>query len=546
MDEPREDAPPAAPRPASEEETKTQAVPLPRWDLTPSAGAGDTTVVSAGPRPLGPVAPLPALGAELGRFLLQEVLGQGGMGVVYRAFDPSLRRAVALKLVRPELPEAVRKRFLEEAQVTAQLQHPVIIPVLEMGRTEAGQLYYTMPLVHGRSLEELLEESPGPSFRTLQVLVTVCRAVAFAHARGVLHRDLKPSNVMVGEHGEVYVLDWGLAKVIGPAAPPAPARPLSERRTLRLGDLVEALRDRDQTQAGEIVGTPVFMAPEQATGNPEDVGPAADVYCLGGILYQMLTGAPPRSGTRTAVIRALAAATTPPPPRTVRPEVSPALEAIAQRALARDPAARFPDARGLADALHDFLEGRSQGAAGGSEADREFLASYSAHDFRRPSVTVDVVLEAPLEGSPDARAVALLERRAPPFQGALALPGTFVQMEEDLAETVARVLREKAGLEDPLPPAVQAGAYGAPGRDPRTRVITIVYRVSLPRRVALQAPLRWFRVRRRAAGSPQGESHGARVAIVPLDAAPGAKPLTLAFDHAEVLADALFGATSQG
>ncbi|HBP21168.1 MAG TPA: hypothetical protein DEA08_25695 [Planctomycetes bacterium] len=484
-------------------------------------GAEDDTIVHGEEgAPEGP--PLPSLGDSLGRYQLQEILGQGGMGVVYRAYDPSLRRAVALKLVRPELPADVRKRFFEEAQVTAQLQHPVIIPVFEVG-SAGDYLYYTMPLVRGVGLDDLIAASQGWSFRLLQVLVTVCRAVGFAHRRGVLHRDLKPSNVMVGDYGEVYVLDWGLAKVFDPEAPPLPSPRGASAAPLLLGDRIEALADRDQTAAGVVVGTPVYMAPEQAIAQGEQVGPAADVYCLGGILYQLLTGQPPRTGTRTAIVRALAEPRAAPPPSELRAGVPKTLEAIAMRALELDPRQRYAAGADMAEALEAYLEGRTVDSAG-ETSDDAFLANYSAMDFRRPSVTVDVLL---LARTPAGRAVALIQRANPPCQGAWALPGTFVDLEEGLEASASRVLAEKLGVSPPQ--LIQAGAFGEPGRDPRTRVITVVYRGELEELAELGPGARWF------VGAP-GE--GGALELSPLGDPPLTAPVVLAFDHADVLRQA--------
>jgi len=517
-DPPDPQRPPRRPNPELDTQTRRLSGLGPDGELI---GAHDDTLVH-GEEPFdGP--PLPAVGDTLGRYELQEILGQGGMGVVYRAYDPSLRRAVALKLVRPELPEDVRKRFFEEAQVTAQLQHPVIIPVFEVG-SAGDYLYYTMPLVRGVGLDDLIEDSVGSTYRLLQVLVTVCRAVGFAHRRGVLHRDLKPSNVMVGDYGEVYVLDWGLAKVFDPEAPPLPSPRQPAPAQLLLGDRVEGLADRHQTAAGVVVGTPVYMAPEQALGRGERVGPAADVYCLGGILYQLLTGHPPRSGTRTAIVRALAEPRAATPPSQLRQGVPATLEAIALRALELDPRRRYATGGDMAEALEAYLEGRSVDSAG-ETSDADFLANYSAMDFRRPSVTVDVLLQA---RTPAGLAVALIQRANPPCQGAWALPGTFVDLEEGLETSARRVLEEKLGVSPPE--LVQAGTFGEPGRDPRTRVITVVYRGELDGLAELGPGARWF------VGEPASE--GGALELSPLGDPPLSQPVVLAFDHADVLRQA--------
>ena len=490
---------------------------LPLPEISPHAKtltSGDTTVcaLTGGQGP-----PLPAAGERLGPYLLMSELAQGGMGVVYRAYDPRLRRTVALKLVRPELSAEIRKRFIEEAQVTAQLQHPVIIPVLEVGESE-GRVFYTMPLVRGRALDELLAESgPADRFRLLQVFATICRAVAFAHERGVLHRDLKPQNVMVGVHGQVYVVDWGLAMLIEPLPSEADsnqqgllARPGPSEETRRLERVYLPAELRAESQ-GEVVGTPIYMAPEQAEGDLKALGPAADVYCLGGILYQILTGLTPRRGSVSEVIRELTQGRPIAPPRSVNGTISPALDALCARALEPDPRLRISRAAELADAVEAFLEGRDLASLEGG--DQEFLASYSAQEFRRPSVTVDVALVRR-----DARGweVVLYRRPRPPQEGAWAIPGTFVELEDDLSLTAQRVLRERLG--SPRTTLIeQLRTFGAPQRDPRTRVITVLYLARLKQldeRPELPAGCAW----------------------VPLKGAAAALAEGLAFDHERLLA----------
>ena len=462
--------------------------------------------------------PLPEAGQRLGPYLLMNELGQGGMGVVFRAYDPRLRRSVALKVVRPELSRESRARFVEEAQVTAQLQHPVIIPVHEVGEVE-GRVYYTMPLVRGRAFDEILASAgSGETFRNLQIFARVCRAVAFAHERGVLHRDLKPENVMVGVHGQVYVLDWGLAMLLPAGSDETsglPDRgPLSEADTQRLERvyLPESLRAE---QAGEVVGTPIYMAPEQADGDLALLGPQTDVYCLGGILYRILTGKYARGGTVSEVIRDLTRGREVSPPRSLDGRVSPILDALCMRALAVDPQERLASAAELADRVEAFLEGRT--LAPSSDGDAEFLVTYSAQGFRRPSVTVDVAL---VREGPSGWQVALYQRTRPPQEGAWALPGSFLDLEESLPATVDRVLRERLGGPATAAP-VQLQTFGAPQRDPRTRVITILYLARLSGEAELPPSCSWF----------------------PLPGLAEAVPEGLAFDHAE-LARAVYEALS--
>ena len=313
-----------------------------------------------------------------GRYLVETEIGRGGMGVVYRAFDRDLRRHVAMKVLRRRRGGAAREiaeRFVEEAQATAQLQHPGIVPVHEIGLTAEGRLFFTMKLVRGRTLAEVLDAARADAgdrpeftlFRLLQVLTDVCRTVAYAHARGVLHRDLKPQNVMLGPFGEVQVLDWGLAKVLAEAAPAGPgAMPGTGGAAASPAPAavaeVELASARPETQAGIVCGTPAYMAPEMAVADPSRSRPAADIYALGAILYCVLTGRPPYKGPSAEIIGKLRAGLDPPRPREVDPRIPRELEAVCLKAMARDAGRRYGSAGELADDLQAWLEGRTVAA----------------------------------------------------------------------------------------------------------------------------------------------------------------------------------------
>ncbi len=267
-----------------------------------------------GPAPPASTEPPPAE-----RYQRQGLLGTGGMGRVYAAFDSRLRRQVALKVAAtPELAG----RLAREAWITAQLEHPNIVAVYDAGETH-GQVWYTMRMIRGRTLRERLAACPDLAARLalLPHLHTACQAVAYAHSMGIVHRDLKPSNLMVGEFGETQVADWGLAV------------PLDEAR---------ADWQRLVHRPGEVAGTPRYMSPEAAGGGP--ASPASDVFGLGAALYELLAGrAPPVGG---------ALATAPLPP-----DVPPELAAIFRRSVQPDPAARYASAEQLADDLGRWLSG---------------------------------------------------------------------------------------------------------------------------------------------------------------------------------------------
>jgi tetratricopeptide (TPR) repeat protein len=240
-------------------------------------------------------------------------IGRGGMGVVLRGRDPDLGRELAVKVLRDDLrgsPEMVR-RFVEEAQIAGQLQHPGIVPIHELGKLADDLPYFTMKLVKGQTLSQLLAlgtTSEANRARVLGIFEQVCQTVAYAHAHGVIHRDLKPSNVMVGSYGEVQVMDWGLAKVIrvgggagestGRAETPLPATVIATARSLS---------DSDLSSAGSVLGTPSYMAPEQARGEVEAVDERADVFALGSILCEILSGQPAFTGPRPVDIQRRAA-----------------------------------------------------------------------------------------------------------------------------------------------------------------------------------------------------------------------------------------------
>jgi tetratricopeptide (TPR) repeat protein/serine/threonine protein kinase len=252
-----------------------------------------------------PPGPPPEAPGRFGGYAVLGPLGRGGRGVVYRVSDPELNRPLAVKVLRPELqgdPDAVR-RFLEEAQVMGQLQHPGIVPVHGLGRLPDGRPYFAMKLVQGRTLADLLAERPSPADdrpRYLAIFQQVCQAVGYAHSRGVIHRDLKPANVMVGAFAEVQVMDWGLAKVLGAgAARPDGASGEPRAVAAESADTICTVRTGAtglSSADGLVVGTFAYMSPEQAQGRIEELDARADVFGLGAVLCEVLTGRPPYAG----------------------------------------------------------------------------------------------------------------------------------------------------------------------------------------------------------------------------------------------------------
>lgn len=287
------------------------------------------------------------------RYVVGQELGRGGAGFVTMAWDKHLRRVVAMKQPLPASPTAAIDRFLEEAQTTGGLEHPSIVPVYDLGVMSDGQIFYTMKYIRRQSLREVIEaHCKGAEdvrkeyglYKMLTVLQQVCMAIHYAHVKGVLHRDLKPDNIMVGEYGEVFVMDWGLALVReGGVLEPPP-------------DEVVAVEDES------ISGTPEYMAPEQARADYKNVWAATDVFSLGAILYEMLTLHPPYRGKNqlATLMQALKCQIEPPQKRAPYRSIPADLEAICLKALNKDPRDRYASAKELHDELDAFVQGRKE------------------------------------------------------------------------------------------------------------------------------------------------------------------------------------------
>jgi serine/threonine-protein kinase len=273
-----------------------------------------------------------ALPRVFGDYELVEELGRGGMGVVFKAHQRSLNRIVALKMILAgELASASDlARFRAEAESAGRLTHPNIVTIHEVGEIN-GQPYFSMKYVEGRTLASLLAEGPLPPREAAKYVATVARAVHHAHQAGILHRDLKPSNVLIDGQGEIYVTDFGLAKRVEGGA--------------------------SLTRSGAIVGTPSYMAPEQAAGSRGAIGPASDVYSLGTILYELLTGRPPFRAANPVDTIIMVLEQEPVPPRRLNPKVDRELEVICLKCLQKEPDLRYGSSADLAGDLEAFLQG---------------------------------------------------------------------------------------------------------------------------------------------------------------------------------------------
>lgn len=280
------------------------------------------------------------------RYIRTSVHATGGMGTVWLARDLHLGRDVALKeLNREGGPGAAR--FVREARITGQLEHPGVVPVYELGRDpQTGRPFYAMRFIRGRTLTDVaraFHAARRPGFyepmelvRLLTAFVSVCDTIAYAHSHDVLHRDLKGGNIVLGEFGEAIVIDWGVAKRLDERDLPDPDSATTD-----------TVRSAVDTRDGELVGTVAYMAPEQAAGRPDLIGPHTDVFGLGALLYEVLTGSAPYPADKFHDVLAQAAERQIVPPHVAWPEVPPVLEAACLKAMSRDPADRHPSAAEL-------------------------------------------------------------------------------------------------------------------------------------------------------------------------------------------------------
>jgi len=312
-------------------------------------------------------------------------LGKGGVGQVLKVLDRDLKREVAMKMLLPgslagdaSQTQDALIRFIEEAQATGQLEHPNIVPVHDLGVDHDGRIYFTLKYVQGVSLKKAMkgrnenarsEDGSGyfrdqfTAMRMIEILVNICQAVAYAHSKGIIHRDLKPDNVMLGKYGEVLVMDWGLAKVVGKKSVTSSEETGTVRVTTSRAD-----DDSLATMEGSIAGTPAYMSPEQASGKISQLDQRTDIYALGAILYEVLAGKPPYSGA--GALELVAQVVKDPPPKVTSQKgaygftpIPRELAAICEKAMARDPQDRYPTTSALRDDLQAYLENLPVSAA---------------------------------------------------------------------------------------------------------------------------------------------------------------------------------------
>jgi eukaryotic-like serine/threonine-protein kinase len=381
-----------------------------------------------------PVARGDAAPLDTTRYRLGTLLGQGGMGEVVLAFDEQIGRDVAVKRIRDAEPSAESlSRFLREARVQGRLEHPAIVPVHDIAIDREGRPFFVMKRLTGTVMSDLLREKDAQSGTTLRRLlrafVDVCNAIELAHSKGIVHRDLKPSNIMLGDFGEVYVLDWGIARALGEADDPSTLA--ANRDDLAL--------DSGETRAGTVLGTPAYMAPEQLAG--DRAGTAADLYSLGCVLYEIVSGEM-LHGSR----RSLSSIVTPADarPSRIRRDAPPELDTVCVHATSLDPMTRPTSARALGDAVQAFLDGDRDLAvrtelARGHLADARAALQSNDEDHRQAAMrSAGRALALDPASTEAAELVAHLVLQPPPHVPA--------EVEEALAVVDVETAREQARL----------------------------------------------------------------------------------------------------
>jgi serine/threonine-protein kinase len=295
--------------------------------------------------------------APAGRFIRLGEVNRGGIGRIEAAHDPIIGREVAIKVLRPEFVTDSRacRDFADEAQITGQLEHPNIIPIYDFG-SEGGEPFIAMKLIHGTSLLEKLAGSAGakrgqdPLRELVVVLVRICDAVAFAHSRGVVHGDLKLNNVMVGDYGQVYLMDWGCATLLQRPGSDDPDQSGERPAQVRI-------KEASVLESQPVHGTLEYMAPEQLQGLPQEIDERTDVFALGGMLYEILTGAPPNDRKRLSGPGITRQPLEPPARSDLWAHLPPELGRIAVKALAPKPRDRYPTVAEFRADLEQFLDG---------------------------------------------------------------------------------------------------------------------------------------------------------------------------------------------
>ncbi len=310
------------------------------------------------------------------RYQLREKLGRGGMGSVYLVADSELQRQVALKVLDiPDQDNHLSERMIEEARIIARLEHPGIVPVHDVGTLSDGRVFYTMKYVQGERLDIAIKSVTAISER-LRIFRKICEPVAFAHAHGVIHRDLKPANIMIGDFGETLVMDWGIAKVLNQSS--------SVELKNNTSHLLPA-KDTSRTLSGTILGTPGYMAPEQAAGEITAINQQSDIYALGALLFFLLSGEPPPQITRaTTSPKKILQLLTQVSGKTVN--IPKPLKYICQKAMSVSPENRYSTVQALISDIDNFLDDMAISAY------KENIIELSLRFFKKNKFFVGLIL----------------------------------------------------------------------------------------------------------------------------------------------------------
>ncbi|MHC4871463.1 MAG: protein kinase domain-containing protein [Planctomycetota bacterium] len=322
--------------------------------------------------------------SKIERYNIHKEVGRGAMSIIMSATDKNIRRKVAVKLMPTAADEETKTRFMEEAQVIGQLEHPNIVPIHDIGIDDNGRLFFTMKYVNGRDLGSILDDLRNEvteskqeytQLRLLRSFASICNAIAFAHSNGVIHRDLKPDNIMIGDYGEVLVMDWGLARVTDKKdeKQQTPLQKYLQEKDKDSGHTLKGIstirKDIGSTGAndtldGEIIGTPLYMSPEQARGENSRIDQRSDIYGLGAILYEILTLKPPveDGDVETVINEVREEKILTPEKRTPDREIPPELSAITMKSLSYSPHNRYQTVRPLRDDINRYIAGYSVSA----------------------------------------------------------------------------------------------------------------------------------------------------------------------------------------
>src|ERR1051326_300666 len=363
--------PPPSPAAAPPRPSQAVATPAPPAGSSILGGFEQRQSVVAALEKFGHTDPVTGEWVPVYKYEIKSKLGQGGMGEVYKVLDRDLRREVAMKRLRPQAAMGAAEedllRFVKEAQAAGRLEHPNIVPVHDLGVDGDGRVYFTLKYVKGLSLKEVIRGRRDATqledkrkFRDvftprqmIEILISVCNAVAYAHSKDIIHRDLKPDNVMLGNFGEVLVMDWGLAKILGKKGAHEVPQESSFDFNLR------ANLDSSMTMEGAIAGAPAYMSPEQAEGRISELDFRTDVYSLGAMLYEILAGEPPYKGTTALEVVRMVTEGPPPPLASgthgFRP-IPRELKAICEKAMAHEAGQRYSTAEQMRDDLTANLE----------------------------------------------------------------------------------------------------------------------------------------------------------------------------------------------